>query len=267
MAETWLIHAAAAAYFASAATAIVAAARGDGQAQWTLRLLGMALGLHTVAIALRWVRLDHGPYVDLFEILSSNVWSLHLVVLVLTASIPLLRGALAPALVVLSVLVLWMLAAPVRDTMVPVTYDTIWLPIHMVLGKLFLGLTVVALGLGLVILGRRATGRPWSAAPPTEAAAALAYRLMVFAVGFESLMLVAGAAWARDAWGRYWAWDPLESWAFLTWLAALAYLHWRPQNHERTAWGAVMIAGVFVLAFFTFFGVPFLSHAPHKGMV
>ena len=267
MAEVWLIDASAAAYMAAMVAAIVAATRGDGRAIWALRLLGTALGLHTVAIALRWIRLDHGPYVDLFEILSSNVWSLHAVVLAATAALPRLRASLAPALVVLSVLVLWMVVAPVRDTMVPVTYDTWWLPIHMVLGKLFLGLTVVALGMALVVLVRRLAGLKWSAAPETPVAAALAHRVMVFAVGFETLMLVAGAAWARDAWGRYWAWDPLESWALLTWLAALAYLHWLPQNRERAALGAAMIAAVFILAFFTFFGVPFLSTAPHKGMV
>jgi len=267
MAEIWLLNLGAATYLAAMAAAIAGAARGEGRMALPLGLLGTALLLHTGAIALRWMRLDHGPYVDLFEILSSNVWSLHLVVFVVTLSWPPLRGGLAPALAVLSVLVVWMLVAPMRDTVVPVTYDTVWLPIHMVLGKLFLGLTVIALGLGVVVLGRHLLGWRYRAAPPSDEAAALAHRLMLVAVSFQTMMLVAGAAWARDAWGRYWAWDPLESWAFLTWLAALAYLHWRPQNRERTAMAAAMIAGIFVLAFFTFFGVPFLSAAPHKGMV
>ena len=267
MAEVWLLYIAAAGYLTATVAAGWATVTGDARMVVPVRLLGIALGLHTVAIALRWVRLGHGPYVDLFEILSSNVWSLHLVVLAVTVALPKARGGMAPALVVLSVLVAWMLAAPMRDTVVPITYDTIWLPIHMVLGKLFLGLVVVALGLGLVVIGRRLAGWTLAVAGPTDEVAALAHRLMVVAVAFESMMLVAGAAWARDAWGRYWAWDPLESWAFLTWLAALAYLHWQPQNRERAAMGAAMIAGVFVLAFFTFFGVPFLSTAPHKGMV
>jgi len=267
MAETWFLHIGVATYLAALAAACLAAARGDARAIAPVGLLGAALALHTAAIALRWVRLGHGPYVDLFEILSSNVWSLHLVLFVVTLAWPRLRGGLAPALAVLAVLVVWMLMAPVRDTMLPITYDTIWLPIHMVLGKLFLGLTVAALGLGLVVLGRRAFGWCYTAAPPSDETAALAHRLMMVAVGFETMMLVAGAAWARDAWGRYWAWDPLESWAFLTWLAALAYLHWQPQNRQRTVAAAVMIAGVYMLAFFTFFGVPFLSAAPHKGVV
>jgi len=267
MAEVWLLNAAAAAYLSATFAAVVATVRGAGRMAPALGLLAAALSLHTLTIALRWVRLGHGPYVDLFEILSSNVWSLHLVLFVVALALPRIRGGLAPALGVLSVLVLWMLAAPIRETQVPVTYDTIWLPIHMVLGKLFLGLTVAALGLALIVLARKLVGWRLSVAAPTEEAEAIAHRLMTIAVAFQTMMLVAGAAWARDAWGRYWAWDPLESWAFLTWIAALAYLHWRAQNRHREGLASAMILGVYVLAFFTFFGVPFLSTAPHKGAV
>jgi len=244
-----------------------AAARGSRKTALVLGLLAAALSLHTIAISLRWIRLGHGPYVDLFEILSSNVWSLHLVLFVVALAVPRVRGGLAPSLAVLAVLVVWLLAAPMRDTQIPVTYDTIWLPIHMVLGKLFLGLTVAALGLALVVLLRRLVGWRLSVAPACDEAAALAHRLMTVAVAFQTMMLVAGAAWARDAWGRYWAWDQLESWAFLTWLAAVAYLHWRAQNRDREGLASAMIVGVYILAFFTFFGVPFISTAPHKGAV
>ena len=128
-------------YVAAAVVAVLRASRPPAEQTPTMLLLALALLVHAVAIGVRWERLGHGPYVDLFEILSSNVWSLHLVVFATTVIWPRLRGGVAPALVVLSVLVIWMLAAPMRDTVAPVTYDTIWLPIHMVLGKLFLGLT------------------------------------------------------------------------------------------------------------------------------
>jgi len=79
-------------------------------------------------------------------------------------------------------------------------------------------------------------------------------------------MLMFGAIWAQDAWGRYWAWDPLETWAFLTWMSVIFVLHWR-LNYSRQAIYAALVVGCFTLAFLTFFGVPLLSTAPHKGMI
>ena len=265
--ETILLDLAALLYLAAAGVAVIAAIASKAHDRTVLTLLAAALALHTGAIALRWLRLDHGPYVNLFEILSSNVWSLHLIALLASLGVRRLRGALVMTLPVLGVLVLWMMATPARDTAVPMTYQTIWLPVHMVLGKLFLGLVVMALGLCLVVVARRAFGWRLSHAPDCAEAEGLAHRVMLAAVVFQTLMLVAGAAWARDAWGRYWAWDPLESWAFLTWLAVLAYLHWRPRNQGATVLNAALVIGIYVIAFATFFGVPFVSLEPHKGAI
>jgi ABC-type transport system involved in cytochrome c biogenesis permease subunit len=265
--EMLFLNAATLTYLAASVVAIASAMAGKARHQAVFLLLTVALVLHTGAIALRWQRLEHGPYVDLFEILSSNVWSLHLILLLATVHFRSLRGGLVMALPVLAVLVLWMMVTTVKDTMVPMTYDTFWLPVHAVLGKVFLGLVVVAVGLCLVVVARRTLGWRLDHAPASEHAEMLAYRVMLVAVVFQTLMLVAGAAWARDAWGRYWAWDPLESWAFLTWVAMLAYLHWRPRNQAATTINAVLVIGIYVIAFATFFGVPFISLAPHKGAI
>lgn len=266
-AEVLLLDVAIWLYLAATAVSLVLLRTGRAGGRATLAVLAAALAAHAGAIGLRWVRLGHGPYVDLFEILSSNVWSLHFVLLVLCAAIRALRPALPAGLSVLSVLVLWLAATPESVTLPPVTYQTIWLPVHMVLGKAFLGLVVVAVGLGIAALvvhgGRRADVAP-VAAVRLEARA---HRLILVAVVFQTLMLIAGAAWARDAWGRYWAWDPLESWAFLSWLATLAYLHWRPRALGAVRLNALLVIGIYVLAFATFFGVPFLSVAPHKGAI
>ena len=84
---------------------------------------------------------------------------------------------------------------------------------------------------------------------------------------FHSLMLIAGAVWAQDAWGRFWSWDPLETWTLITWLAIGAGLHLRLAYRLPRTYGCAYILGVFVLAFLTFFGAPFISIAPHKGIL
>ena len=81
-------------------------------------------------------------------------------------------------------------------------------------------------------------------------------------------MLVAGAVWAYSAWGRYWAWDSLETWTFATWLAMALLLHLRVTYRRLPAVaGQLAVLGLFALAVLTFLGVPFISVAPHKGVM
>ena len=81
-------------------------------------------------------------------------------------------------------------------------------------------------------------------------------------------MLMAGAVWAHSAWGRYWSWDPLETWTLVTWLMLGGILHARVTFRNMSPQtGHVLMLAAFVVAFLTFFGVPFLSVAPHKGVM
>jgi ABC-type transport system involved in cytochrome c biogenesis permease subunit len=96
---------------------------------------------------------------------------------------------------------------------------------------------------------------------------ALAWRFMLIAFGFHTLMLIAGAVWAQDAWGRYWAWDALETSSFLNWLLLGACLHARVTYKISYRLGAILILLIFIFAFFTYFGAPFYSQAAHKGIV
>ncbi len=55
----------------------------------------------------------------------------------------------------------------------------------------------------------------------------LAYRAILFAFPAWTFAVIAGAIWADHAWGRYWGWDPKETWSFITWLVYAAFLHAR----------------------------------------
>ncbi len=223
----------------------------------------LGLALHGASLALRWQRVGHGPFVNLYEILSSNLWSLELafvIFLMLAGSARSVGRYVAP---VLAMLLLWLLATEPRDSILPATYHTIWLYFHVVTGKLFLGLLLLATAAAIF----ESTPRDAAlATAPRRPAESTSFRLLAFAFCFQSLMLVFGAVWAQDAWGRYWAWDPLETWAFVTWLGVIFVLHWRLGFAGRRIYAGLVVA-CFVLAFLTFFGVPFVSTAPHKGMV
>jgi ABC-type transport system involved in cytochrome c biogenesis permease subunit len=163
----------------------------------------------------------------------------------------------------------WLLTLEPVDSHFPATYATPILWFHVFLGKIFLGCSLIAVGIsGAVLLRNIDTCADWFVRMPDNAALdTLAWRVMQAALIFETAMLIVGALWAQNAWGRYWAWDPLETWAFITWLALAGAIHLRSSYSVSPANGALMICAVFAIAFLTFFGVPFVTVAPHKGAV
>ena len=230
-------------------------------------LLVGGLVVHGVAIGLRWERLGHGPYLTMFEILSSNVWSLLLIYVLVYLRYRPIRPTASVVLPVMFIMMGWMMLSTPKGAEVPQSFDTVWLWIHIGFGKVFFGSVLVALGMAGVILLRSAgIGlRRFAAMPDNHRLDDLAYRFMALGFIFESLMLVAGAIWAQDAWGRYWGWDPVETWSFLTWLVMGFALHTRVTLRPAPVRGAVLVVLVFVFGFLTFFGVPFITEVPHQG--
>jgi ABC-type transport system involved in cytochrome c biogenesis permease subunit len=269
--DTWVLYGGAALVAASAALAWRRAAVAASPAPWAvpLSLNDLALAVIAAGIALRWGRIGHGPFLSLFEVLASSLLSLGLIWRLASLRVPLLRESAPVVLSLLGVMACWLLVSSTADTVLPATYEMPILWVHVTLGKIFLACALVATGLAGVLLARRTErGARWFRRMPADATLdLLAWRFMLAALVFESLMLIAGAVWAQDAWGRFWAWDPLETWAFLTWLALSAAVHARIRWRLGPRAGALMIMAVFAIAFLTFFGVPFVSLAPHKGAV
>lgn len=214
------------------------------------------------AIAVRWVAYGQGPFLTLYEILVSSLFSLGLVygAAVLYRPQVLCGAPVATALLVL--MVAWLAATDPHSTPLPATYGNPWLWVHVAMGKLFLGCCLVASSLAAAAwLRLDQPHRGPARADPSV------WRWLAAAFVCHSAMLLAGAVWALDAWGRYWGWDPLETWAFATWLAMAFSLHARTTLDLSPTTQHALIVGIFVLAFLTFFGVPFVSLAPHKGAV
>ncbi|UCH46577.1 MAG: cytochrome c biogenesis protein CcsA [Betaproteobacteria bacterium] len=230
-------------------------------------LLLLSVAAIGTGIGIRWQQSGQGPFLTLYEILVSNLFSLGLFVLLAIRIVPAARPALTVALPMLAVLGIWTLFVPTEVTPLPPTFDNLWLWAHVLAGKFFLGAALLAAALSVLLLVCSIRKPGMQLTRDTEMLDAQVWRFAAVAFVFDSAMLVAGAAWARDAWGRYWAWDPLETWALLTWLALAIVLHAR-LGFTLPKWtGWVGMCSVFVLAFLTFFGVPFLSIAPHKGVM
>lgn len=137
------------------------------------------------------------------------------------------------------------------DDLVPVL-DSTWLVVHVaaaiVAGALF---TVGALAtLGQIIHTR--TGR--TSDRQGRDFGELAHTVHLVAFPIWTFAVIAGAVWAENAWGRYWGWDPKETWAFITWVLYAAHLHALATSGWQRRAGWLAVAG-FAAFLFNFFGV------------
>jgi cytochrome c-type biogenesis protein CcsB len=83
----------------------------------------------------------------------------------------------------------------------------------------------------------------------------VAYRTIAFAFPIWTFAVIAGAIWAEQAWGRYWGWDPKETWSFITWVVFAGYLHARATSGWRGRRAAVIALVGFASLLVTYYAV------------
>jgi cytochrome c-type biogenesis protein CcsB len=106
----------------------------------------------------------------------------------------------------------------------------------------------------LTYLAASVAGTPrrsvWTHLPAAQTLEELAHRTTAFAFPIWTFGIIAGAIWGQAAWGRYWGWDPKETWSFIVWVLYAAYLHARATagwRGRRAAW--ISAIGVAAIAF------------------
>jgi len=139
-----------------------------------------------------------------------------------------------------------------------------WLVLHVSLTLVGEGFFAVAFVSSILYLVRERAAKRVGGDSQTRLDR-ISYRAIVVGFPFFTLgALFFGAVWAKHAWGRYWGWDPKETFSLVTWLVYVLYLHLRVRRGwraKRVAWVAVI---GFLLALFTFAGVNYLVRGLHS---
>jgi len=233
--------------------------------RWGFGLALAGLLPHGAGLLLRWAESGHGPYMARYEVLSSNAWVAVVLFLFASWRLPRLRPAGA---VVMPVCFLGMTAGLFTDPglrTLPPSLRSVWLVLHILFAKLGAGGILLSFGAGVLLLLREF--RPESAfaarLPSSEILDDYGRRFAGFGFLFWSVMIAAGAIWANDSWGRYWAWDPIEVWSLVTWLAFGAYLHLRRFHGWKGRRAAWLVAACFLLSTATLSVVPILTRGLH----
>lgn len=85
--------------------------------------------------------------------------------------------------------------------------------------------------------------------------------LVYVGLAFMTFGMLFGALWAKEAWGHYWSWDPKETWAAITWLSYLVYIHYRLVPRHRPQLALSLLVVSFVLLQMCWWGINYLPSA------
>ena len=210
--------------------------------RWVLAavtLSSIAVAAQTIAVIIRGLAVHRAPWGNMYEFVTA----LTCVAAIFFLSVMIrYRAWSLGVFVVGAVVVILGLAETLIYTaageLVP-ALQSYWLDIHVTALTLATGIFFVAAVLGCVYLwvdrytrrvaaGRAAPGNGIvRRLPSIEQLDRLTYRTIVFGFPVWTFGVIAGAIWADQAWGRYWGWDPVETWAFITWVLYAAFLHAR----------------------------------------
>ena len=88
--------------------------------------------------------------------------------------------------------------------------------------------------------------------------------LIYIGMAFLTFGMLSGALWAKEAWGHYWSWDPKETWAAITWLVYLLYIHLRLVGKASRQALCVLVIFAFACLQMCWWGVNYLPSAQNS---
>jgi cytochrome c-type biogenesis protein CcsB len=199
--------------------------------------------IHLASIAVRAIAVDAVPWSNMYEFASVAGLVGVLAFLAVMWKAPQLRylGGFVLLPVVLTMFLAGTVLYSKAQPLVP-ALQSYWLAIHVTLVSIAEGALMTSAVHTVLYLVKqrhdRLAAKPdyqsdraiATLAARLPAAATLdkaAYRVVAFSFPLYTVAIICGAIWAEAAWGRYWGWDPKETWAFIVWVVYAGYLHAR----------------------------------------
>jgi cytochrome c-type biogenesis protein CcsB len=202
-------------------------------------LSSLGVVAHTTAVITRGLAVHRAPWGNMYEFVTALtcIAAVFFLVVMIRYRAWMLGVFVMGAVVLALGLAETVIYTPAGE-LVP-ALQSYWLDIHVTAMTLATGIFFVSAVLGAVYLAvdrytrRVAVGKaePGNGIvrrlPGIEQLDRLTYRTIVFGFPVWTFGVITGGIWADEAWGRYWGWDPVETWAFITWVLYAAFLHAR----------------------------------------
>ena len=229
----------------------------------------VGLFIHTIALLWRTFESGHAPFTNMYESLSFLAWSSILAYIIIEFKYKIRKAGPYFMLIVIALMALASSPLmPKEATPLVPALQSYWLWLHVsvtLLGEAFFAIAFITSIMYLTADSREKKGGAAKSKLSAEKLDSVSYRCI--AVGFPLFTLgglVFGMVWAFKAWGRYWSWDPKETWSLITWFVFALYLHTRivmGWKGRRSAYVAII---GFLAALFTYFGVNYILSGLHS---
>ncbi|MEE4264290.1 MAG: c-type cytochrome biogenesis protein CcsB [Desulfobacteraceae bacterium] len=238
-----------------------------GKAATWVALIGLAGNI--AGVVLRWVEsyqmgFGHAPLSNLYESLVFFAGTIVLIYLLIERKYNnRVIGAFVAPIAFLA-MAYASLSPNISDRIQPLipALKSNWLIAHVIACFIGYGAFAVAFGVSLMYLMKQKsaddTGSIMSHLPDAGVLDELNHQLVMLGFLFLSVGIITGAVWANSAWGRYWGWDPKETWSLITWFVYATLLHARLMRGWRGKRTAVLSISGFGAVMFTYFGVNLL---------
>jgi len=223
-----------------------------------LALLIAGFAFHSVGIGLRWAIAGRAPVSDMYESLVFMGWGVVAFGLVQEAAYRRRFFSLAASLMG-SLCLAFAENLPIDsgiNPLVPVLAHTSWLAVHVMTIMLAYSALALAMALAHVALVYQLFLPDKRSQIRTQSL--LLYNTLQVGLLFLAAGIICGAVWANESWGRYWGWDPKETWSLITFFVYLAIIHARFAGWLRDfGLAAAAILG-FLSVIMTYYGVNFI---------
>ena len=239
--------------------------------KWPVRvsmaLLIAGFFIHTAALGLRWYISGHAPWSNGYESMLYIAWATLLAGFIFSKQSPITLAAtgILAGLILFVAHLNWL--DPEITNLVPVL-KSYWLMIHVSLitasyGFLGLGALLAFITLWLYIIkhGENRADIEYSIRELTH----INEMSLIFGLALLTVGNFMGGVWANESWGRYWGWDPKETWALVTILVYAAVLHLRFYKSFRGIF-AFNVASLLAISsvVMTYFGVNYYLSGMHS---
>jgi cytochrome c-type biogenesis protein CcsB len=216
---------------------------------------------HTVIFVMRWAATGYFPANSEFENAVTGTWfAIGFTVYLFIKNRELTGVALFTVPASLLLLGYGVMKSP-DPLPLAASLKSSWLVIHVLFAQLAFGAYAIASGMGLLyVLKDRQKNRDsvsmfYKKIPRLEVIEENMFRFVVYGFIADAIMIVAGAIWAKDLWGNYWGWDPVEVWSLISWLLYGLSIHLKVTlgwKGRRLAWLMIFLL---ITVIITYWGI------------